>query len=97
MHLIAGELNVMYLFVRYKFGWNEMQYSIYSTFNIVAHMTGTIFSLMFFSKYLKLDDALLGMISSTSKVASSFVYALAPTPFVFYMGKWKRGCRFVCF
>lgn len=41
---------------------------------------------MFFSKFLKLDDALLGMISSLSKVASCFVYAFAPTPSIFYLG-----------
>lgn len=81
-----GEMNVMYLFVRYKFGWNEMDYSIYSTFNFCAHMLGTLFSLLFFSKFLKVDDAILGVISSTSKIASSFVYAFAPTSTIFYLG-----------
>lgn len=31
----------MYLFVRYKFGWNEIDYSIYSTFYVITHMFGT--------------------------------------------------------
>lgn len=41
---------------------------------------------MFFSKFLKLDDALLGMISSLSKIASSIIYTFAPNPTVFYLG-----------
>lgn len=76
----------MYLFVRYKFGWNEMDYSIYSTFNFCAHMIGTLFSLIFFSKFLKVDDAILGVLSSASKIASSFVYAFAPSSTIFYLG-----------
>lgn len=42
---------------------------------------------MFFSKFLKLDDALLGMISSLSKISASIVYAFAPTETIFYVGK----------
>lgn len=33
-----------------------------------------------------MDDALLGMISSMSKILSCFVYAFAPTPSIFYLG-----------
>ncbi|XP_017776311.1 PREDICTED: proton-coupled folate transporter-like [Nicrophorus vespilloides] len=81
-----GEMNVMYLFVRYKFQWSEIDYSIYSTFNFVAHMTGTLFSLGFFSKYLKLDDSILGMISNMSKILACLVFAFAGSSTVFYMG-----------
>lgn len=35
-------MNVMYLFVRYKYKWDEIDYSVYSTFNFVAHMFGKI-------------------------------------------------------
>ncbi|KAF2884242.1 hypothetical protein ILUMI_21934, partial [Ignelater luminosus] len=81
-----GELGVMYLFVRYRFQWNEIDYSIYSTYTFILHMIGTLFSLAFFSKFLKMDDALLGVISSSSKVLSCFVYAFAPTSTIFYIG-----------
>lgn len=40
---IHGEMNVMYLFVRYRFGWDEVDYSLYSTFHFVAHFCGIIF------------------------------------------------------
>ncbi|KAF2884244.1 hypothetical protein ILUMI_21936 [Ignelater luminosus] len=83
---LHGEYQVMYLFVRYKFGWNEIDFSIFQTYNAVVYTLGTIFSLSFFSKYLKMDDALLGVISSTSKVLSALVYAFAPNPIIFYLG-----------
>ncbi|GJQ80800.1 hypothetical protein Trydic_g9391 [Trypoxylus dichotomus] len=53
---------------------------------IIGPMHGTLFSLLFFSKFLKVDDAILGVISSASKIASSFVYAFAPTSTIFYLG-----------
>ncbi|XP_063905076.1 probable peptidoglycan muropeptide transporter SLC46 [Zophobas morio] len=81
-----GEMNVMYLFVRYRFGWNEIDYSLYSTFHFVAHVAGTIFSLMFFTKFLKVDDAVLGMVSNMSKILASIVYAFAPSSTIFYIG-----------
>lgn len=98
----------MYLYVRYKHKWDEIDYSVFSTFNFVIHIIGnddvyidnydinwrisllflgTIFSLTFFSKFLKVDDAVLGAISSISKILSGFVYAFAPTPTIFYLGK----------
>lgn len=105
--MLSGEMNVMYLFVRYRFGWNEVDYSLYSTFHVIAHMcgnyskhkhkppvksdqkllSGTMFSLMFFSKFLKCDDAILGMISCSSKIVSSLLYAFAPSPIIFYAGE----------
>lgn len=123
MHILIarnflGEMNVMYLFVRYKFKWNEIDYSIFATFGFVVHIIGkfrlifcnffafffafycykfliysyfftigTIFSLVFFSKFLKLDDTVLGAISSISKILSGFIYAYAPTPTIFYLGE----------
>lgn len=55
---------------------------------ISEHVSGTIFSILVFSKYLQWHDALLGIISSTSKILASFFYGFAKTPTVFYIGKW---------
>ncbi|XP_031327782.1 uncharacterized protein LOC116159026 [Photinus pyralis] len=46
----------------------------------------TIFSLSIFSKCLKLDDSLIGIISGSSKALSSLVYAFAPNTTIFYLG-----------
>ncbi|KAJ8924139.1 hypothetical protein NQ315_006923 [Exocentrus adspersus] len=81
-----GEMNVAYFFVRYKYGWNSVDYSIFSTFQFVAHTIGTLFSLAIFTKLLKMDDAILGMISSLSKIIGCLFYAFAPTPLWYYFG-----------
>ncbi|KAJ8973809.1 hypothetical protein NQ317_014512 [Molorchus minor] len=81
-----GEMNVFYYFVRYKYGWNSINYSLFSTFQFVTHSIGTIFSLAFFTNFLKVDDAVLGMISNGSKILASLIYAFAPTPLIFYAG-----------
>nr|XP_034824587.1 proton-coupled folate transporter-like [Maniola hyperantus] len=74
-----GELSVMYIFARYRFNWDEVKYSIFSTYNLVAHALGTVFSISVFSKKLRVDDAVLGMISATSKIAGSVLLAFART------------------
>lgn len=35
-----GENNVLYLYLRYRFGWNELDYSLYSTVDIFCHGIG---------------------------------------------------------
>ncbi|CAK1603871.1 unnamed protein product [Parnassius mnemosyne] len=72
-----GEYSVLYLFTRYRFNWDEVQYSIWMTYCIVTNLLGTLFSISLFSNHLKLDDTLLGIISCTSKIVASFAYAFA--------------------
>lgn len=47
---------------------------------------GTTFSVSIFSSLLKLDDALIGGMSSLSKVFSSFVYAFSVVEWHMYLG-----------
>ncbi|XP_018573988.1 uncharacterized protein LOC108913018 isoform X2 [Anoplophora glabripennis] len=88
-----GEMNVVYFFVRYRYGWNSVDYSLFSTFQFVAHTIGTLFSLAFFTKFLKMDDAVLGMISSGSKIIGCLFYAFAPTPFWYYVAGCSLNTR----
>ncbi|KAF5291309.1 hypothetical protein FQA39_LY03460 [Lamprigera yunnana] len=83
---LQGELNVIYLFTRKQFLWSEIEFSTFYTINFVFHLIGTIFSLTVLSKYFKLDDAVLGIISGTGKFFSAFVFAFAPNETVFYLG-----------
>ncbi|KAL0892459.1 hypothetical protein ABMA27_015568 [Loxostege sticticalis] len=80
-----GELSVMYLFARYRFNWDEVKYSIYSTYSLVTHSVGTLFSISVFSRKLKADDAVLGMISTTSKICGAIVLAFARNDYEVYM------------
>ncbi|XP_061709688.1 probable peptidoglycan muropeptide transporter SLC46 isoform X1 [Cydia pomonella] len=80
-----GEIAVMYMSTRYRFGWDELQFSIYQTYNFVTHTIGTVFSLIVFSKMLKWHDSMLGIISTISKLVGSFIYCFAATATIFYI------------
>ncbi|XP_044728955.1 uncharacterized protein LOC123292386 [Chrysoperla carnea] len=81
-----GEMAVMYLFTRYKYNWNEVDFSLFSTYSVIVNLIGTSVSVGVFSHVLKIDDTIIGALSCTSKILSSFVYAFAPNTFVFYLG-----------
>lgn len=48
--------------------------------------SGTLFSVGVFSHYLQIDDAIIGVFSSMSKIISSFVYAFATNTWQLYLG-----------
>lgn len=81
-----GEMVVIYLFTRFRFNWDEVDFSIFSTYNMIIGMIGTTISVGLFSHVLKIDDAIIGVMSSTSKILSSFVYTFATVAWVFYLG-----------
>lgn len=37
-----GELAVVYLFTRFKFGWSGTEYSVFSTYSMVVSLIGTV-------------------------------------------------------
>ncbi|XP_011562459.3 proton-coupled folate transporter [Plutella xylostella] len=82
---LMGEMNIMYIFVRYQFNWNEVKYSMYATYSLVLHSVGTLLAISVFSKKLGADDAVLGMVSTTSKICGALVIAFAKTDLQVYM------------
>nr|CAD7433736.1 unnamed protein product [Timema monikensis] len=40
-----GESAINYLFTRYKFNWNEVDYSMYATYTVIVHLIGKMNSL----------------------------------------------------
>lgn len=83
---VFGEMAVTYLFTRFQFNWSEVDYSIFSTFGMMTHLVGTSFSVGVFSHLLKMDDALIGIISTMSKILSGFIFAFAVTTWQIYLG-----------
>ncbi|KAM3961920.1 LOW QUALITY PROTEIN: putative peptidoglycan muropeptide transporter SLC46 [Aphomia sociella] len=80
-----GELSVTYIFSRYRFNWDEVKYSIFSTYSLITHAIGTLFAISVFSKKLKADDAVLGIISSSSKICGALVMAFARNDYEAYL------------
>lgn len=50
-------------------------------------VAGTMFSVGVFSHLLKIDDALIGVMSCMSKILAGFVYAYADKDWHMYLGK----------
>ncbi|XP_039748823.1 proton-coupled folate transporter-like isoform X2 [Pararge aegeria] len=82
---MQGEFSILYLFARFRFNWDEVKFSMWSTYSIITNLLGTAFSISLFSNYLKLDDTLLGIISNMSKIIASFAYAFARNDFEIYL------------
>ncbi|CAB3243666.1 unnamed protein product [Arctia plantaginis] len=81
-----GETSIMYLTVRYRFQWDEVQYSLFQSYNLFTNFLGTMLSILVLIKYLGWHDSLVGIISILSKIAASFIYCFAQTGLVFYFG-----------
>ncbi|OWR50761.1 adenylate cyclase [Danaus plexippus plexippus] len=79
-----GEMSIMYIFTRYRFNWDEVKYSIFSTYKLITHSIGTIFAISVFSKRLGVDDSVLGIISTSSKMAGALVTAFARSNYEIY-------------
>ncbi|XP_022129323.2 proton-coupled folate transporter [Pieris rapae] len=82
---LQGEYTIMYLFMRLRFNWDEMKFSIWSTYSIVTNLIGTAFSMSLFSSYLKIHDTILGAISCMSKIVASFAYGFARNDLEIYL------------
>ncbi|XP_014256394.1 solute carrier family 46 member 3 [Cimex lectularius] len=82
---ISGEMAVGYLFTRIRFQWNEVDFSLYSTYVIVINLIGTSLGIGLFIHMFKMEDAMLGMVAYTSKLVASIFYAFASTPQIFYI------------
>ncbi|KAJ0177869.1 hypothetical protein K1T71_006742 [Dendrolimus kikuchii] len=82
---IYGEMSVVYLFTRFRFNWNEVDFSMFSTYAMCTSLVGTLFSVGVFSHLLKFDDAIIGVISCTSKILAGFMYAFATKTWQMYI------------
>ncbi|CAH2107807.1 unnamed protein product [Euphydryas editha] len=80
-----GEKIIAYLFVRYRLKWDALKYSIYSTYSIITHSLGVLFSISVFSKYWGFHDSMLCIISLTSKIVVSVYIAFVRTDLDMYM------------
>ncbi|XP_044766916.1 uncharacterized MFS-type transporter YkuC-like [Coccinella septempunctata] len=81
-----GEIAVSYLYSRYRYGWSVMEYSAFSFIHFISQSFASVVSLALFSKYLKWEDATLGMVGITSSIAGSLICAFAKSGELFIIG-----------
>ncbi|XP_072940659.1 proton-coupled folate transporter-like [Epargyreus clarus] len=80
-----GERIVTYMFVRYRLKWDALKYSMYSTYSIITHSLGALFSISVFSKRWGYHDSMLCLISVVSKFVGSVFIAFVRTDFEMFM------------
>nr|CAI5860178.1 unnamed protein product [Callosobruchus analis] len=83
---MQGEPAVTYLYTRLRFNWDEVDFSIFSTYSMCMDFIGTCITVGLLSHVCKVHDAIIGMCSCASKILACFVYGFAKTVTVFYLG-----------
>ncbi|XP_050538828.1 proton-coupled folate transporter-like isoform X1 [Daktulosphaira vitifoliae] len=82
---IAAEYSVMYLFVRYKFNWKEINYSYFAAFKMTMIFFGTLFSVSVLSHRFKINDAIIGVIACLFDIIAAMSYCFANEPWQMYI------------
>lgn len=81
----VGEGAVLYLFGKYKFGWDAPAFATFMTFRMVSGFFGNFVSMFTFGK-LKLSDPAIGITSCIAHILSCVVFAFANSNALMYIG-----------
>ncbi|XP_065210850.1 probable peptidoglycan muropeptide transporter SLC46 [Planococcus citri] len=80
-----GEKTVFYLFIRYKFHWDEKQFSLYLVYRNIVVVSGTLFCSFILSKWLKIHDGLIGAFAGMWDIVAVIAYLLADRDWQLYV------------
>ncbi|KAI8428706.1 hypothetical protein MSG28_007411 [Choristoneura fumiferana] len=83
--IMHSEHSVFYLFVRNQLNWDMVQFGLFTSYSIILHSFGAIFSITVLSRKLQVDDALLCTISIFSKFVGSIWTAFVTTDIEMYL------------
>ncbi|XP_071441257.1 probable peptidoglycan muropeptide transporter SLC46 [Hetaerina americana] len=81
----CGRQSVMFLYTRYRFHWDEVEYGLYGMFLMVMEVIGSFIAMGLFSYYMQMADAIIGAMSCTSHLLSSTFYLFANTSWQMYV------------
>ncbi|XP_060871181.1 uncharacterized protein LOC132945450 [Metopolophium dirhodum] len=73
---LEGEMSVLYLYLRYKFQWNEVDFSIFNAYQMSVVLIGTLFALGILSYKFRMNDALIGTIASVFDLLAAVAFFL---------------------
>ncbi|XP_038210472.1 proton-coupled folate transporter-like [Zerene cesonia] len=80
-----GERIITYMFVRYRLKWDALKFSLYSTYSLITHSLGALFSISVFSKHWGFHDSVLCLISIVSKLIGSVYLSFVRTDMEMFM------------
>ncbi|XP_037031924.1 solute carrier family 46 member 3-like [Bradysia coprophila] len=82
---VRGEGAVMYLFGKYKFGWDAPAFAAFMTFKMVTSFIGNFASIIIFGNKMKMSDPAIGIVSCAAHIFSSLIYAFASSNAIMYI------------
>ncbi|XP_047106024.1 solute carrier family 46 member 3-like [Schistocerca piceifrons] len=82
---MTGEYSVLYLFARYKFGWSEVDYSLYAAFKMILICGGSVLTVLLLCRVLKLEDSLIGLVSCLTQFVASLLYLVVSRSWEMYL------------
>ncbi|XP_065210809.1 probable peptidoglycan muropeptide transporter SLC46 [Planococcus citri] len=74
---LFGELSVLYSYLRYRFEWDEREYSEFMFFKFFGSLLGILFSSFVLSKWLKIHDGLVGILAGSFDTIAILVLLFA--------------------
>ncbi|XP_065210830.1 proton-coupled folate transporter-like [Planococcus citri] len=80
-----GELSVLYLYLRHRFGWNEQKYSEYMILKLTISSFGILFCSLVLSKWLKIHDGLIGILAGCFDTIAILVLMFANQTWQLYL------------
>ncbi|CAH2075028.1 unnamed protein product, partial [Iphiclides podalirius] len=80
-----SEHMIFYLFVRNRLNWDMVKYGLFTSYSIILHSFGAMFSITVLSKRLQIDDSFLCLISIASKFVGSIWTAFVQTDIEMYL------------
>lgn len=97
MHFITngvsqGETQNIFLYQRVKLGWDIATNTYHNVFSIVMGLMGTLLMVGVLSKYLKVPDIMLALISTALTFISKTIYSFVTTTVGFFVGTAVDFC-----
>ena len=90
--LAQGEIQNLFLYTRVKLAWDIDTLTYHSVFGIVMGLLGTLVMVGLLSKYFKIPDIILALISTVLTVVSRIIYSFATTTVGFFIGTAVDFC-----
>ncbi|XKL66478.1 hypothetical protein PGB90_009898 [Kerria lacca] len=80
-----GEESVIYIFLRYKFQWNEQIFATFIIYKLIGLIIGTFISSIILSKLLKIHDGLIGILAAFCDTVAVAIYFFATEMWHIYL------------
>uniref|UniRef100_A0AAR5NWG1 Major facilitator superfamily (MFS) profile domain-containing protein n=1 Tax=Dendroctonus ponderosae TaxID=77166 RepID=A0AAR5NWG1_DENPD len=82
----VGEDSVFFLYTRGFLNWSIVQYTSFLTANTLIHLVGTIIAVPLFTKFLKLHDLVILLLSFLDKIVCNIFFGIAQDSVLMYVG-----------